>query len=82
MSCSPLKMWPKKLRNYLLALKHLKKLGKESKPSEKNWVSVLCLMFLSDEMIEKVTKLFQSELEDFLRASAQGLAAKMEILWM
>jgi len=35
-------------------------------------------MFLSDEMIEKVTKLFQSELEDFLRASAQGLAAKME----
>ena len=35
-------------------------------------------MFLSDEMIVKVTKLFQSELEDFLRASAQGLAAKME----
>lgn len=35
-------------------------------------------MFLSDEMIEKVTKLFQSELEDFLRASAQGLAVKME----
>ena len=35
-------------------------------------------MFLSDEMIEKVTKLFQSELEDFLRASAQGLAAKMK----
>ena len=35
-------------------------------------------MFLSDEMIEKVTRLFQSELEDFLRASAQGLAAKME----
>ena len=35
-------------------------------------------MFLSDEMIEKVTKLFQRELEDFLRASAQGLAAKME----
>ena len=35
-------------------------------------------MFLSEEMIEKVTKLFQSELEDFLRASAQGLAAKME----
>ena len=35
-------------------------------------------MFLSDEMIEKVTKLFQSELEDFLRASAQGLSAKME----
>ena len=35
-------------------------------------------MFLSDEMIVKVTKLFQSELEDFLRASAQGLAAKLE----
>ena len=35
-------------------------------------------MFLSDEMIEKVTKLFQSELEDFLRVSAQGLAAKVE----
>ena len=35
-------------------------------------------MFLSDEMIVKVTKLFQSELEDFLRASAEGLAAKLE----
>ena len=35
-------------------------------------------MFLSDEMIEKVTNLFKGELEDFLRVSAQGLAAKME----
>ena len=31
-------------------------------------------MFLSDEMIEKVTNLFKGELEDFLQASAQGLA--------
>jgi len=35
-------------------------------------------MFLSDEMIEKVTNLFKGELEDFLRVSAQGLAIKME----
>ena len=35
-------------------------------------------MFLSDEMIEKVTTLFKGELEDFLRVSAQGLAVKME----
>ena len=35
-------------------------------------------MFLSDEMIEKVTNLFKGELEDFLRVSAQGLALKME----
>ena len=35
-------------------------------------------MFLSDEMIEKVTNLFKGELEDFLKASAQGLAEKME----
>jgi uncharacterized membrane protein YheB (UPF0754 family) len=35
-------------------------------------------MFLSDEMIEKVTSLFKGELEDFLRVSAQGLAVKME----
>ena len=35
-------------------------------------------MFLSDEMIEKVTNLFKGELEDFLRASTQGLAEKME----
>ncbi len=35
-------------------------------------------MFLSDEMIEKVTNLFKGELEDFLRVSAQGLASKME----
>ena len=35
-------------------------------------------MFLSDEMIEKVTSLFKRELEDFLRVSAQGLAVKME----
>ena len=35
-------------------------------------------MFLSDEMIEKVTNLFKGELEDFLRESAQGLAVKME----
>ena len=69
-----------KLRNYLPALMHWKKLGKESKkPSEKNCGCISMLsMFLSDEMIEKVTKLFQSELEDFLRVSAQGLAAKVE----
>jgi uncharacterized membrane protein YheB (UPF0754 family) len=35
-------------------------------------------MFLSDEMIDKVTNLFKGELEDFLRVSAQGLAVKME----
>ena len=35
-------------------------------------------MFLSDDMIEKVTNLFKGELEDFLRVSAQGLALKME----
>ena len=35
-------------------------------------------MFLSDEMIEKVTSLFKGELEDFLRVSAQGLAVKIE----
>ena len=35
-------------------------------------------MFLSDEMIEKVTGLFKEELEDFLRVSAQGIAVKME----
>ena len=35
-------------------------------------------MFLSDEMIEKVTSLFKGELEDFLRLSAQGLAVKIE----
>lgn len=35
-------------------------------------------MFLSDEMIEKVTNLFKGELEEFLQASAQGLAAKLE----
>lgn len=35
-------------------------------------------MFLSDEMIEKVTNLFKGELEDFLRESARGLAFKIE----
>ncbi|MDA7823805.1 DUF445 family protein [Opitutales bacterium] len=35
-------------------------------------------MFLSDDMIEKVTNLFKGELEDFMKASAGGLAVKME----
>jgi len=35
-------------------------------------------MFLSDEMIEKVTSLFKGELEDFLRVSAEGLSSKLE----
>ncbi len=35
-------------------------------------------MFLSDEMIEKVTTLFKGELEDFLRVSAEGLSSKLE----
>ena len=35
-------------------------------------------MFLSDDMIEKVTNLFKGELEDFMKASASGLALKME----
>ena len=39
-------------------------------------------MFLSDEMIDKVTSLFKGELEDFLRVSAQGLAVKWKSLWI
>ena len=35
MNCSPLKMWPKKLRNYLPALKHWRKLERNEKTSEK-----------------------------------------------
>ena len=35
-------------------------------------------MFLSDDMIVKVTNLFKGELEDFMKASASGLAVKME----
>lgn len=35
-------------------------------------------MFLSDDMIVKVTNLFKGELEDFMKASASGLALKME----
>ena len=35
-------------------------------------------MFLSDDMIVKVTNLFKAELEDFMKASASGLAVKME----
>ena len=35
-------------------------------------------LFLSDDMIEKVTNLFKGELEDFMKASASGLALKME----
>jgi uncharacterized membrane protein YheB (UPF0754 family) len=32
-------------------------------------------MFLSDEMIEKVTNLFKGELEEFLQSSAQGFSS-------
>jgi uncharacterized membrane protein YheB (UPF0754 family) len=35
-------------------------------------------MFLSDEMVEKVTNLFKSELQDFLGESAQDLGRKLE----
>ena len=35
-------------------------------------------MFLTDEMVEKVTNLFKSELQDFLGESAQDLATKLE----
>ena len=35
-------------------------------------------MFLSDEMVEKVTKLFQCELQDFLAESAAVLGNKLE----
>jgi len=35
-------------------------------------------MFLTDDMIVKVTNLFKGELEDFLKESAQELAIKME----
>ena len=35
-------------------------------------------MFLTDDMIVKVTNLFKGELEDFLKESAQELASKME----
>jgi uncharacterized membrane protein YheB (UPF0754 family) len=35
-------------------------------------------MFLTDDMIVKVTNLFKGELEDFLKVSAQELASKME----
>jgi uncharacterized membrane protein YheB (UPF0754 family) len=35
-------------------------------------------MFLTDEMVEKVTNLFKSELQDFLGESAQDLGKKLE----
>ncbi len=35
-------------------------------------------MFLSDDMVEKVTKLFKDELRDFVRESADGVAKKIE----
>lgn len=35
-------------------------------------------MFLTDEMVEKVTNLFKSELQDFLGESAQDLGRKLE----
>jgi uncharacterized membrane protein YheB (UPF0754 family) len=35
-------------------------------------------MFLSDDMVEKVTKLFQDELRDFIRDSADRIAKKVE----
>ncbi len=35
-------------------------------------------MFLSDDMVEKVTKLFKEELRDFIRESADGVAKKIE----
>ena len=35
-------------------------------------------MFLSDDMIEKVTSLFKSELRDFIKESSDGLAQKLE----
>jgi uncharacterized membrane protein YheB (UPF0754 family) len=35
-------------------------------------------MFLSDDMVEKVTKLFKDELRDFIRESADGVAKKVE----
>jgi uncharacterized membrane protein YheB (UPF0754 family) len=35
-------------------------------------------MFLSDEMVEKVTGLFKNELKDFLKATSQGMGEKLE----
>ena len=35
-------------------------------------------MFLSDEMVEKVTGLFKNELKDFLSATSQGMGEKLE----
>jgi uncharacterized membrane protein YheB (UPF0754 family) len=35
-------------------------------------------MFLSDEMVEKVTRLFKNELKDFLSETSQGLGEKLE----
>jgi uncharacterized membrane protein YheB (UPF0754 family) len=35
-------------------------------------------MFLSDEMVEKVTGLFKNELKDFLTVTSQGIGEKLE----
>ena len=35
-------------------------------------------MFLSDEMVEKVTGLFKNELKDFLSETSQGLGEQLE----
>mgnify|MGYP001157335012 CR=1 FL=1 len=35
-------------------------------------------MFLSDEMVEKVTGLFKNELKDFLAVTSQGMGEKLE----
>ena len=35
-------------------------------------------MFLTDEMVEKVTNLFKAELQEFLIETAQGIGSKIE----
>jgi uncharacterized membrane protein YheB (UPF0754 family) len=35
-------------------------------------------MFLTDEMVEKVTNLFKTELQEFLIETAQGIGSKIE----
>ncbi len=70
-----------KIKDFATSEEAMEEVGKRIEATIRNKLVQtfpMLAMFLSDEMVEKVTGLFKNELKDFLSETSQGLGEKLE----
>ena len=70
-----------KIKDFATSEEAMEEVGKRIEATIRNKLVQtfpMLAMFLSDEMVEKVTRLFKNEIKDFLSETSQGLGEKLE----